>query len=153
MKLEEQKRSMDLDEIKRRIPHRDPFLFVDRVESYDMETRKMVAYKTLSPDEPFFAGHFPGEPMMPGVLMVEALAQVGAIFISLKDYDGLKVLVAIKNFKFRRPVYPGDTMKLSLEVKHASVVGGKCQGVVEVDGKKCAEGEMTFSIFKEKAKE
>ncbi len=147
------KEGMDLEEIKRRIPHREPFLFVDYVESFNIETRQMIAYKTLSGDEPFFKGHFPKEPMMPGVLMVEALAQVGAIFISLKEYEGLKVLVAIKNFKFRNPVYPGDTMKLTLDVTHASVVGGKCKGVVEVDGKKCAEGEMTFSIIKEKGKE
>jgi len=142
--------AMDLEEIKRRIPHREPFLFVDRVESFDMEKRVMIAYKTLEEQAPFFAGHFPNDPMMPGVLMVEALAQVGAIFISLKAYEGLKVLVGIDHFKFRRPIYPGDTMKLILEVTHASVVGGKCKGIVEVDGKKCAEGEMTFSIIKGK---
>ena len=150
MTIKESKIGMDLEEIKRRIPHREPFLFVDYVESFDIETKQMIAYKTLSKEESFFKGHFPAEPMMPGVLMVEALAQVGAIFISLKEYDGLKVLVGIKNFKFRNPIYPGDTMKLTLNVTHASVVGGKCKGVVEVNNKKCAEGEMTFSIIKEK---
>ncbi|MCH9616981.1 MAG: 3-hydroxyacyl-[acyl-carrier-protein] dehydratase FabZ [Chlamydiia bacterium] len=144
---------MDLEEIKSLIPHREPFLFVDRVLSCDLDRGTLTAVKTVGAEEPFFAGHFPGQPIMPGVLIIEALAQAGAIYISKKGMAGLKVLLSVSDFKFRSPVYPGDTILLSLEVVHVSAVGGKCKGVASVNGRKCAEGKMTYSIFKEKEKE
>ena len=144
---------MDLEEIKQLIPHRDPFLFVDKVIACDLEKGTISALKTVSIKEPFFAGHFPEKPIMPGVLIIEALAQVGAIYISKKGMKGLKVLLSVGSFKFRQPVFPGDTLLLSMEVIHFSRVGGRCMGVASVNGKKCAEGQMTFSIFKEKEKE
>jgi 3-hydroxyacyl-[acyl-carrier-protein] dehydratase len=143
---------MNIDQIKALIPHREPFLFVDEVLSCDLELGTITALKTVGAEEPFFAGHFPGQPIMPGVLIVEALAQAGAIYISKKGMVGLKVLLSVSDFKFRRPVYPGDTILLSMEVIHFSAVGGKCKGVASVNGRKCAEGKMTFSIFKEKEK-
>jgi 3-hydroxyacyl-[acyl-carrier-protein] dehydratase len=141
---------MDINEIMERIPHRHPFLFVDKVRSFNETEGWIVAEKTVSIEEPFFAGHFPDKPIMPGVLIIEALAQVGAILISLRGMEGLKVLVGVSNFKFRRPVYPGDTLILELETTHISSVGGRSKGVASVNGKKCAEGEMIFSVFKEK---
>lgn len=150
---EETSTKMDIDQIKALIPHRDPFLFVDKVLSCDLELGTITAVKTVTGKEAFFAGHFPGQPIMPGVLIIEALAQAGAIYISKKGTPGLKVLLSVGEFKFRRPVYPGDTILLSMEVIHFSAIGGKCKGVASVNGRKCAEGKMTFSIFKEQEKE
>ncbi|MCH9811370.1 3-hydroxyacyl-ACP dehydratase FabZ [bacterium] len=140
---------MDQEEIQKYIPHRAPFLFVDRVLDLDTVNGTIVAEKTLDPEESFFQGHFPEKPIMPGVLIIESLAQVGAIYITKKGVSGLKVLMGVQSFKFRRPVYPGDTMVMKMEEVHISAMAGKCRGEVHVNSRKCAEGLMTFSIFKE----
>ena len=140
---------MDAKEIKKYIPHRPPFLFVDRVLYFDVEKGVITAERELCKEEFFFQGHFPEKPIMPGVLIVEALAQVGAIYITKKGVQGLKVLIGVQDFKFRKPVYPGDTMKMMVEEVHISALAGRCRGEVFVEGRKCAEGVMTFSIFKE----
>jgi 3-hydroxyacyl-[acyl-carrier-protein] dehydratase len=144
---------MNIKEIKQHLPHAYPFLLVDRVISIDLESKKIIAQKNVSINEPFFQGHFPDEPIMPGVLIVEALAQTGAIFMSKVGVDGLLVLLGGKNIKFRRAVYPGDVLMLHLEITHSSSVGGKCRGVAYVDGKVCAEGEMSFSVLKKRETE
>ena len=143
---------MDISEIKKLIPHRYPFLFVDRVISCDLDAGEIIAHKMVSANELFFEGHFPERPIMPGVLIIEALAQAGSIFISKKGMDGLKVLARVNNFKFRSPVYPGDLLELKLTTIHSSSFGGKSRGVAMVGDKICAEGEMMFSVIKEKGK-
>ena len=107
---------MDIDEIKRIIPHRYPFLLVDRVIECDMESR-IVGIKNVTTNEPFFQGHFPDFPIMPGVLIIEALAQVGCILalkILKKEGHGSVFFTGIDNAKFRQPVRPGDQLKLEL---------------------------------------
>ena len=144
---------LDIVEIKKRIPHRYPFLFVDKVLSVDLDEGVIIAVKSVTTNEPFFQGHFPDLPIMPGVLIAEALAQVAAIFVYEKGVRGLKLLTGINNFKFRRPVVPGDTLLLKLDMQHVSALGGKCKAVASVDGKVCAEGQLAFTLIKEKAKE
>jgi len=141
-------KEMNASEIMKHIPHRYPFLFIDKVIAVDETEGTLEAIKNVSINEPFFQGHFPEEPIMPGVLIIEALAQAAAVGISLRNIEGLKVLVSIKDFKFRYPVRPGDTLKLSVKLLHLSTFGGRCKAVATVGDKICTEGEMTFSIFK-----
>jgi 3-hydroxyacyl-[acyl-carrier-protein] dehydratase len=144
---------MDVKEIQKRIPHRYPFLFVDKVLSIDLLKGTISAIKVVSINEPFFQGHFPNLSIMPGVLIIEALAQASAIYVAETGMKGMKVLASVKSFKFRRPVSPGDTLHLEVKVLHLSVLGGKCEGVASVDGKICAEGQLTFSVVKAKEKD
>ena len=105
---------MDIDEIKRIIPHRYPFLLVDRVTECDMESR-IVGIKNVTTNEPFFQGHFPGFPIMPGVLIIEALAQVACILalkVMKKEGHGSVFFTGIDGAKFRQPVRPGDQLRL-----------------------------------------
>ena len=108
---------MDINEIMSIIPHRQPFLLIDRIESME-EGKSITALKNVSYNEPFFAGHFPQEPVMPGVLIVEAMAQAGAVAILSMDEFRCKTgyFGAIKNVKFKRKVVPGDTLRLELEI-------------------------------------
>ena len=108
---------MDINEIMSIIPHRQPFLLIDRIESME-EGKSITALKNVSYNEPFFAGHFPQEPVMPGVLIVEAMAQAGAVAIlSMDEFRGKTGdFGAIKNVKFKRKVVPGDTLRLELEI-------------------------------------
>ena len=108
---------MDINEIMSIIPHRQPFLLIDRIESME-EGKSITALKNVSYNEPFFAGHFPQEPVMPGVLIVEAMAQAGAVAILSMDEFRAKTgyFGAIKNVKFKRKVVPGDTLRLELEI-------------------------------------
>ena len=108
---------MDINEIMSIIPHRQPFLLIDRVEEM-VEGKSITAIKNVSYNEPFFAGHFPNEPVMPGVLIVEAMAQAGAVAIlSMEQFRGQTgYFGVIKNVKFKRKVVPGDTLRLELEI-------------------------------------
>jgi 3-hydroxyacyl-[acyl-carrier-protein] dehydratase len=108
---------MDINQIMEIIPHRQPFLLIDRVEEM-VEGKSITAIKNVSYNEPFFAGHFPGEPVMPGVLIVEAMAQAGAVAIlSMEEFRGKTgYFGGIKNVKFKRKVVPGDTLRLELEI-------------------------------------
>src|SRR5579864_8166386 len=110
--------AMDINEIQAVLPHRYPFLLIDRV--VEMERRKrIVAIKNVTINEPFFAGHFPGYPIMPGVLIVEAMAQAGAalLFTEVKERESkLMVFTGIERARFRKPVVPGDTVRLEVEV-------------------------------------
>ncbi len=140
---------MSLLEIQKLLPHRYPFLLVDRVVEI-VPGQKLVAYKNVSCNEPFFNGHFPGHPVMPGVLVLEALAQACAILAyKSEDLDPnrkVTYLMAIDKAKFRKPVVPGDQLQLEVEVlKHKGPVW-KHRGTAMVGGVKVAEGEFLATV-------
>jgi 3-hydroxyacyl-[acyl-carrier-protein] dehydratase len=138
---------LDIKEIMEIIPHRYPFILIDKVEEL-VPGEKAIAYKNVTMNENFFPGHFPGEPVMPGVLMVEALAQTGAVAIlSLDEYKGkIAYFAGINNLKFKRKVIPGDVLKLEVEIikKKGPIGVGKATATVE--GKVAVVGELTFAI-------
>lgn len=138
---------MDIKEIMSIIPHRPPFLLIDRVEEI-VEGEKIVAIKNVTMNEPFFVGHYPGEPVMPGVLIVEAMAQAGAIAIlSMDQFKGkTPYFGAIDKAKFRKKVVPGDCLKLEVTFTKLRGNAGIGKGIAYVDGKKAAEAELTFMI-------
>ncbi len=134
-------------DIKSIIPHRYPFLLIDRVLEIE-EGKRAVAIKNLTNNEEFFNGHFPQEPVMPGVLIIEAMAQAGAVAIlSMDEYKGKTVYFGgIDKAKFRAKVVPGDTLRLEVEIIKLKKVAGIGKGVAYVGDKKVAEGELTFMI-------
>ncbi|KAF1290300.1 3-hydroxyacyl-[acyl-carrier-protein] dehydratase FabZ [Enterococcus sp. CU9D] len=138
---------MTIEEIKAIIPHRYPFLLIDRVEELE-EGKRIVAKKNVTVNEPFFQGHFPQEPVMPGVLIIEALAQAGAVaLLSLEDYQGKTAYFgALDKAKFRKKVVPGDTLMLEVEITKIKGPAGIGKGIAYVDGKKACEAELTFMI-------
>lgn len=138
---------MDINEIMKIIPHRPPFLLLDRIEEI-VEGEKIVAIKNVTMNEPFFVGHYPGEPVMPGVLIIEALAQAGAVAIlSMEEFKGKNPYFgAIDKAKFRKKVVPGDTLKLEVTFIKLRGNAGVGKGIAYVDGKKAAEAEITFMI-------
>lgn len=138
---------MDIKEIMSIIPHRQPFLLIDRVEEI-VEGEKVIATKNVSYNEPFFAGHFPQEPVMPGVLIIEALAQTGAVCaLSADEYKGkIAFLGGVNKAKFRGKVVPGDVLTLEVEMIKVKGPVGVAKGIATVDGKKVASAEITFMI-------
>lgn len=138
---------MDIKEIMEIIPHRYPFLLIDKVIEIE-EGKKIVAIKNVTMNEQFFQGHFPVEPVMPGVLIIEAMAQAGACAIlSMEEYKGkIAYFGAINNAKFRGKVVPGDTLRLEVELLKLKKVAGIGKGVAYVGDKKVAEAEFTFMI-------
>ncbi len=140
---------MDVQEIQKLLPHRYPFLLVDRVVSID-PGKALRAYKNVSVNEPFFEGHFPGHPVMPGVLVLEALAQASAIlaYRSTGFDPSRKVtyLMAIDGAKFRKPTVPGDRLELEVEVLRFKGSILKTRGVAKVDGEVVAEGEFLATV-------
>jgi beta-hydroxyacyl-ACP dehydratase FabZ len=139
---------MDIRGIVRNLPHRYPFLLIDRV--LELEPRKrVVALKNVTYNEPFFPGHFPGEPIMPGVLIIEAMAQAGAVLLlhDMADRDEkLVYFTGIDKARFRRTVVPGDQLRLTVEVLKLRTTTCKLRGIAEVDGKKCAEAEIMSAL-------
>lgn len=138
---------LSIEEIKAIIPHRYPFLLIDRVEEL-VAGKKIVAKKNVTINEPFFQGHFPQEPVMPGVLIIEAMAQAGAVaLLSLPDYQGKTAYFgALDKAKFRKKVVPGDTLRLEVEITKIKGSAGIGKGIAYVDGKKACEAELTFMI-------
>ncbi len=137
-----------IEEIQNLLPHRYPFALVDRIIEY-VPGKKAVGLKNVTINEPHFQGHFPGRPIMPGVLIVEAMAQVGGVVLTqLPDLKGSLFLFAgIDHLRFRRPVVPGDQLIMTTElltVKQRRF--GKMQARAEVDGKLACEGELMFSL-------
>lgn len=139
---------MTAKEIMEIIPHRQPFMLIDTIEELE-EGKRVVAKKCVSYNEPFFAGHFPQEPVMPGVLMIEALAQVGAVAIlSVEENKGRTAYFgAINNAKFKQKVVPGDRLRLECEIiKQKGPVGIGKATATNAEGKVAVSAELTFMI-------
>lgn len=129
------------------IPHRYPFLLIDRIIEVE-EGRHAVGIKNVTINEPYFTGHFPNCSIMPGVLIVEALAQVGAVVIlGMKENENkLPLFAGIENFRFRRQVFPGDVLTLVVEITRLKSKIGKGQATAKVNDKVVAEGELMFAL-------
>lgn len=138
-------------DIQKIIPHRYPFLLVDRIEELE-EGKKAVGIKNVTFNEPFFQGHFPGNPIMPGVLIIEALAQVGAVAIlSIEENRGkLGVFTGIDKVRFRKQVKPGDVLRLEAELTAFKRGMGKAIATAYVGDKVVASGELMFAVVENK---
>lgn len=129
------------------LPHRAPFLLVDRIEELEVGKRA-VGIKAVTYNEPFFQGHFPQEPVMPGVLICEALAQVGAVaLLSCEEHKGkIALFGGINKARFRQKVVPGDVLRLETELVKVKGTVGIGKAVAYVEDKKCVEAELTFVV-------
>lgn len=138
---------LNAQQIQEIIPHRYPFLLVDRIEELE-EAKRAVGLKNVSINEDFFNGHFPGYPVMPGVLIVEALAQVGAVALLSKEENKgrLAFFAGIDNCRFKRQVVPGDTLRLEVEIVRLRGTIGKGKAVATVDGEIACETDITFAL-------
>ena len=137
-----------IHEIMQFLPHRYPFLLVDRIVELQ-PGKRVVGLKNVTINEPYFQGHFPGAPVMPGVLIIEAMAQVAGVMIyrDLPDKESkLIYFTGIENAKFRRPVLPGDQLRIEMELRARRSNFGKMQGRATVDGKLVTEAEVQFAI-------
>lgn len=130
------------------IPHRHPFLLVDRVVEYDPAAKRIVAIKGVTASEWFFAGHFPGLPVMPGVLQVEALAQTMAVYVAKQPGfgDRIGLFAGIDEVRFKRIVAPGDTLRLEVTMEKLGSRFGRGRGVATVDGEVACAGLLSFII-------
>lgn len=140
-------------EIRAILPHRYPFLLVDRIVERAEDGTSAVGIKSVSANEPFFQGHFPDLPIMPGVLVVEALAQcAGAGLLSNLEQEGkLAMLAGLDGFRFRRPVVPGDQLRLEVRLKRMRGPVGQVEARATVDGQLVTAGEITFAIADRRA--
>lgn len=138
---------LDIQAIKEIIPHRYPFLLVDRIVELE-EGKRAIGLKNVTANEEFFNGHFPEFPVMPGVLIVEALAQVGAVAaLSLEENKGrLALFAGIDHCRFKKQVVPGDTLRLEVELVKMRGPIGKGKGVATVEGQVACEVELTFAL-------
>src|SRR3954470_7360900 len=138
---------LDINDIRKILPHRAPFLLVDRI--VEMEAERIVGIKNVTNTEYFFQGHFPDFPVMPGVLIIEAMAQTAGVLVlkSMEDRDRkLVLLVAVENARFRRPVVPGDTLRMEMKVLKRKASVAKMAGVATVDGVVVAEAEVMCKL-------
>lgn len=136
-------RVLDIDAIREILPHRYPFLLVDRIE--ELEAERVVGIKNVTVNEPFFAGHFPDYPVMPGVLIIEAMAQVAGVLVlsGIPDRkDKLVLLAGVDGAKFRKPVRPGDQLRMEMKILRSRASMAKVSGTATVDGAIVAEAEM-----------
>ncbi len=137
---------MNLEDIKKVLPHRYPFLLVDRVS--ELTETNIKGWKNVTANEPFFEGHFPARAVMPGVLIIEALAQLGGILLLSKPENKGKLafLAAINSARFRIPVVPGDRLELEVQVLKMKARIGLCHAIARVDGKEVCDAEFMFSV-------
>jgi 3-hydroxyacyl-[acyl-carrier-protein] dehydratase len=140
---------LTINEIKNIIPHRYPFLLVDKVLEVEAGKR-IVAIKNVTTNEPFFQGHFPDYPVMPGVLIVEALAQAAGIAVAMQEEQKgkLGLFAGIEEMKFKNQVLPGDTLKLEAEILSSKLGVVKAKVLATVDGKTAAQGQIKFAMAK-----
>lgn len=138
---------LDVMQIMERIPHRYPFLLVDKILEMNTEEQTIVGLKNVTVNEDFFNGHFPGHPIMPGVLIVEGLAQCLGVLVMEPNCGKVPYFAAIDNVKFKAPVKPGDQLiyEAKVEKMRRSII--KASGVAKVDGKIVAQASFTFSIM------
>ncbi|MCD6032853.1 MAG: beta-hydroxyacyl-(acyl-carrier-protein) dehydratase FabZ [Thermomicrobiales bacterium] len=138
---------VDAEGIQRILPHRYPFLLVDRVVEL-VPPHRAVGIKQVTVNEPFFQGHFPGYPVMPGVLIIEALAQVGGVAVlSSEEYrDKLALFAGIDNVRFKRQVRPGDTLRLEVELRQIRRGVGMGSGTATVEGELACRGDIMFAL-------
>ena len=142
---------LDAKEIAQILPHRYPFLLVDRILHLDLEGDVIIGQKNVTMNEQFFVGHFPGVPIMPGVLILEALAQTGGILVHQKlQTDKIAVLLTVNNAKFRKPVLPGDVLHLHVTGQHISSKGGKVLAKALVNDQVVVEAEIGFALVDRK---
>jgi 3-hydroxyacyl-[acyl-carrier-protein] dehydratase len=140
--------TLDIGQIMEFLPHRYPFLLIDRVIEIE-RTKRIVAIKNVTINEPFFDGHFPGYPIMPGVLVVEAMAQAGCILLLKEVADReqkLVVFTGIERAKFRRPITPGDQLRIEVDVLSFRPRAGRMEGKAYVDGKLACEAALTCAV-------
>jgi 3-hydroxyacyl-[acyl-carrier-protein] dehydratase len=135
-------------DIERLIPHRSPFLLVDRIVEYDPAARRIVGVKAVTATEWYFQGHFPGQPIMPGVLQVEALAQTMAVFVAQQPGfgDRIGLFAAIDDCRFKRIVTPGDTLRLEVTMDKLGSRFGRGQAVASVGGEVACQATISFII-------
>lgn len=139
---------LDHRQIAKILPHRYPFLLVDKVIYIDLEKGVIIGQKNVTINEYFFNGHFPKVPIMPGVLVIEAMAQTGGILVHQKGYvEKTAVLLNISNAKFRRPIFPGDVINLEITAIHISGKGGKIKAKAKVLEKIAVEAELSFALI------
>lgn len=139
--------SLDVKEVVKILPHRYPFLLVDKIIEMDLEKGYIVGQKNVTINEAFFQGHFPDAPIMPGVLILEALAQAGGVMVHLKaNNEKIAVLLNVNNAKFRHPVRPGDILLLKGEGIHFSSKGGRVKVTALVNEKVAVEAEIGFAL-------
>ena len=143
----ERKRTLTVEEIQTILPHRPPFLLIDKVLDTDYETY-VEAVKNVTVNEAFFGGHFPGHPVMPGVLIVEAMAQAAAIIVSSRAGNETKIpyFMTIDEVKFRRPVVPGDQVRIRVDALQMRPRTGRAKAVATVDGNVVCEGMFGFIV-------
>ncbi|MFH1001769.1 MAG: 3-hydroxyacyl-ACP dehydratase FabZ [bacterium] len=139
------KQKLSIGEILNLIPHRYPFLLVDKI--LEQEENKIVGVKNVTINEPFFQGHFPGHPVMPGVLIIEAMAQIGGVLMFSKEENKGKIplFAGIDKARFKKPVYPGDQLKIKVEIIKMVRGIGKAKGEVYVDDNLVAYAELLFT--------
>lgn len=143
---------IDITEIMKVLPHRYPFLLIDRIQELD-QGKRVVGIKNVTINEPFFQGHFPGRPIMPGVLIIEAMAQAGCVlaFKSLEETkDRLVYFMGIEKAKFRKPVVPGDQLQIEIDVMQRRPPYWKLKGIALVNGQKVCEAELMAMIGENK---
>lgn len=138
---------LSAEDIKKILPHRYPFLLVDKVIELDLENNHIVAQKNFTINEDFYNGHFPQTAVTPGVLIIEAMAQTGGVLIHQKGFtDNIAFLLSVNNAKFRKPIVPGDVAFLHAKGLHLSAKGGKFSVKAVVDDVTVAEAELSFVL-------
>lgn len=137
---------MNVNEILGVLPHRYPFMLVDRITDMDVENQRIVGYKNLTFNEPFFQGHFPGEPIMPGVMQLEAMAQVSGILLNkmMAKEGAIAYFMAIDKAKFRRKVMPGDTLRMEIQVTRMRSRMAVVEGKAYIGDDLASQAELMF---------